>query len=123
MRAPARTLTTNGGRDLHDQARGKSVAGAAVERLRFIRAGQLDDPRQRNLLREFLRLHDEAGATLLLCPEEAAHELRTGFNSQMFMVLVDTDDNPTCLTGWLGEEGYIERSLVYLRELDPVRSH
>lgn len=25
--------------------------------------------------------------------------------------------------GWLGEEGYIERSLVYLRELDPVRSH
>jgi hypothetical protein len=31
--------------------------------------------------------------------------------------------SPTCLTGWLGEEGYIERSLVYLRELDPVRTH
>ncbi len=94
-----------------------------VERLRFIRRGQLDDPRQRNLLREFIRLHDEAGAALLLCPEEAAHELRTGFDSRMFMVLVDIDDSPTCLTGWLGEEGYIERSLVYLRALDPVHTH
>ena len=61
--------------------------------------------------------------TLLLCPEGAAHELRTGFDSRMFMVLVDIDDSPACLTGWLGEQGYIERSLVYLRELDPVRSH
>ena len=39
------------------------------------------------------------------------------------MVLVDIEDSPACLTGWLGEEGYIERSLVYLRELHPVRSH
>jgi hypothetical protein len=95
----------------------------AVERLRFIRRGQLDDPHQRSLLREFMSLHDAAGATLLLCPEEAAHELRTGFDSRMFMVLIDIDASPACLTGWLGEEGYIERSLVYLRELDPVRSH
>lgn len=95
----------------------------AVERLRFIRRGQLDDPRQRSLLREFIRLHDAAGATLMLCPEEAAHELRTGFDARMFMVLADVDASPACLTGWLGEEGYIERSLVYLRELDPVRSY
>ena len=94
-----------------------------VERLRFIRPGQLDDALQRSLLREFMSLHDEAGATLLLCPEQAAHELRTGFDSRMFMVLVDIDESPACLTGWLGEEGYIERSLVYLREHDPVRSH
>jgi hypothetical protein len=97
--------------------------GIRVERLRFIRRGQLDDPRQRSLLREFIRLHDAAEATLLLCPEEAAHELRTGFDSRMFMVLVDIDACPACLTGWLGEEGYMERSLVYLRELDPVRTY
>ena len=30
---------------------------------------------------------------------------------------------PRCLTGWLGESGYLERSLVYLRDLDPVRTH
>lgn len=94
-----------------------------VERLRFIRRGQLDDPRQRTLLREFISLHDAAGATLMLCPEEAAHELRTGFDLRMFMVLVDVDASPACLTAWLGEQGYIERSLVYLRELDPVRTH
>jgi hypothetical protein len=94
-----------------------------VERLRFIRRGQLDDPRERSLLREFIRLHDEAGATLLLCPAEAAHELRTSFDSRMFMALVDIGEHPACLTGWLGEEGYIERSLLYLRELDPVRAH
>ena len=94
-----------------------------VERLRFIRQHQLDDPRQRSLLREFIDLHDQAGATLLLCPEDVAHELRTGFDSRMFMVLVDIDNSATCLTGWLGEQGYIERSLIYLRALDPVRSH
>ena len=96
--------------------------GIRVQRLRFVRRGQLDDARQRSLLREFIRLHDAAGATLLLCPEEVAHELRTSFDSRMFMVLVDIDTGPACLTGWLGEEGYIERSLVYLRELDPVRT-
>lgn len=94
-----------------------------VERLQFIRDGQLDDPRQRGLLREFIGLHDAADATLLLCPEEVARELRTGFDSRMFVVLVDVEDSPACLTGWLGEQGYIERSLVYLRALDPVRSH
>ena len=94
-----------------------------VERLRFVHRGQLDDPRERSLLREFIRLHDEAGAILLLCPAEAARELRTSFDSRMFMALVDIDEHPACLTGWLGEEGYIERSLLYLRELHPVRTH
>jgi hypothetical protein len=65
-----------------------------VERLRFIRRGQLDDPRERSLLREFIRLHDQAGATLLLCPAEAAHELRTSFDSRMFMALIDIDPCP-----------------------------
>jgi len=103
-----------------DRARADRIS---VERLRFVRRGQLDDARQRSLLREFIRLHDEAGATLLLCPADAAHELRTGFDARMFMVLVDIDTTPACLTAQLGELGYIERSLVYLRELDPVRAH
>jgi len=103
-----------------DRARADKIS---VERLRFVRRGQLDDARQRSLLREFIRLHDEAGATLLLCPADAAHELRTGFDARMFMVLVDIDTTPACLTAQLGELGYIERSLVYLRELDPVRAH
>jgi len=94
-----------------------------VERLRFIQHAELDDPRERSLLREFIRLHEEAGATLILCPAEAAHDIRTSFDSRMFMTLVDIDECPACLTGWLGEEGYIERSLVYLRDLDPVRTH
>ena len=103
-----------------DRARADSIS---VERLRFVRRGQLDGARQRSLLREFIRLHDEAGATLLLCPADAAHELRTGFDTRMFMVIVDIDTTPACLTAQLGELGYIERSLVYLRALDPVRAH
>jgi hypothetical protein len=94
-----------------------------VERLRFLRRERLLEPRERNLLREFIRLHDEAGATLLLCPEDAEAGLQTGFDARMFMVLVDVDVAPACLTAWLGESGYIERSLVYLRDLDPVRRH
>lgn len=94
-----------------------------VERLRFIRRDRLEQPLQRNLLREFIRLHDDAGATLLLCPDEAFDGQHTGFDARMFMVLVDVDSAPACLTGWLGTSGYIERSLVYLRDLDPVRTH
>jgi len=94
-----------------------------VERLRFISRGRLEEPLQRNLLREFIRLHEEAGATLLLYPDDAGAGLQTGFDARMFMVLVDIDLVPACLTGWLGESGYIERSLVYLRDLDPVRAH
>jgi hypothetical protein len=93
-----------------------------VERLRFIRPERLTEARERNLLREFIRLHDEAGATLLLCPEDASGP-PTGFDARMFMVLVDVESAPACLTCWLGESGYIERSLVYLRDLDPVRTH
>ncbi|MGH2841485.1 MAG: hypothetical protein ACRDKY_11755 [Solirubrobacteraceae bacterium] len=102
-----------------DRARADKIS---VERLRFVRRGQLDDARQRSLLREFIRLHDDAGATLLLCPEDSVHELRTGFDARMFMVLVDIETTPACITAQLGEQGYVERSLVYLRELDPVRT-
>jgi hypothetical protein len=102
----------------------RAAAGTiTVERLRFIRRERLQDARERNLLREFIRLHDEAGATLLLCPEDPESGLQTGFDSRMFMVLVDANGAPACLTAWLGESGYIERSLVYLRDLDPVRTH
>jgi len=94
-----------------------------VERVRFIRRERLEEPRQRNLLREFIRLHDEADATLLLCPDGAADLPQTGFDARMFMVLVDVETAPACLTAWLGESGYIERSIVYLRDLDPVRTH
>jgi hypothetical protein len=94
-----------------------------VERLRFIRRERLEEPRERNLLREFIRLHDEAGATLLLCPEDRTSSVQMGFEARMFMVLVDVDSRPACLTGWLGDSGYLERSLVYLRDLDPVRNH
>ncbi|MEA2265813.1 MAG: hypothetical protein QOE27_1396 [Solirubrobacteraceae bacterium] len=103
-----------------DRAR---AGGIRVERLRFIRWSRLEEPLQRNLLREFIRLHEEAGATLLLYPVDAATGLQTGFDDRMFMVLVDVDSSPACLTGWLGESGYIERALVYLRDLDPVRTH
>ncbi len=102
----------------------RAAAGTiAVERLRFIRRERLQEPRERNLLREFIRLHDEAGATLLLCPEDPESGVQTGFDARMFMVLVDANGAPACLTAWLGESGYIERSLVYLRDLDPVRTH
>jgi len=99
------------------------TGGLRVQRLRFISRERLEQAHERNLLREFIRLHDEAGATLLMCPDDAIADLRTGFDARMFMVLVDVDSAPACLTCWLGEAGYVERSLVYLRDLDPVRTH
>ena len=92
-----------------------------VERLRFIRRGAPTTPRGTRLLPSLDPPARGGGAPCSLCPAEAARELRTSFDSRMFMALVDIGEHPACLTGWLGEEGYIERSLLYLRELDPVQ--
>lgn len=93
---------------------------ATVERVRFVTDAHMGDACERNLLREFVRRHDAAGARLILCPEEGAKRLETVFFPRMGLLLVDPDERVACLTGRLGDAGYIERSTVYLKRAEPV---
>ena len=98
-----------------------SAGTATVERIRFITDAHMGDARERQFLRQFVRRHDEAGALLLLCPEEGAKRLETIFFPRMGLLLVDPDGQAACLAGRLGDAGYIERSQVYLKLSEPVR--
>lgn len=99
----------------------KARNGVAVERIRMVRDNHLADPGQVDLLRRFVDIHDEAGATLLLCPERLARRQKTVFFPRMGMLLTDRASRPACLLGQLGGNGVIERSLVYLRPAEPLR--
>jgi hypothetical protein len=93
-----------------------------VQRIRFVTPNQIDDAGDRQLLREFVRMHDEAGAVLLLCPEDNARTLDTGFFPRTGMVMTDIDARPTCVIARLSDTGYLETASLYLRALAPVRT-
>ena len=111
-----------------ERARGGEVR---VERLRVVRQADLDEPRLRNLLREFVRLHEEAGATLLLCHENDLRGLNTSFlrgpnpdtADRTIMVLADSETRPTSLVSELDDDGYVMQSTLYLRSLTQIRRY
>jgi hypothetical protein len=98
-----------------------------VERLRVVRQVDLDEPRARNLLREFIRLHEDAGAKLLMCHENELRGLNTSFmrgsnsDDRTIMVMIDYETYPASLVSELDDDGYVKRSTLYLRSLAPVR--
>jgi hypothetical protein len=67
-------------------------------------------------LKQFLDLHENSGADLLLCPYEEGQRLNSGFFPRMGFQLIDKEDDLACVTSWLNDDGYIERSDLYLNE-------
>lgn len=63
----------------HRTALPSRTVGVRVIRLRVVRQADLSEPRQRNLLREFITLHDDAGAQLVMCHEDDLRGLNTSF--------------------------------------------
>jgi hypothetical protein len=94
-----------------------------VERIRVVREREVQDARDRNLLREFMRIHRQAGAELYLCPEHALTGFSTDFNDRLIMVLIDSEAVPACMVSELDDRGYIRRSTVYLRSSERVRRY
>ncbi len=94
----------------------------SLERIRLVTEDELADARRLKQLHEFVRLHDEASADLLLCPLQVAEDLRTSFRPRMGLLLVDPKTEPVLLTGWLGE-GLIERARVYTQPTDTLREY
>lgn len=93
-----------------------------VSRLRFVSEAQTSSATERQLLREFVRLHDEAGVDLMLCPEEDARALGTSFFPRTGAVVVDYETKPACLIARLDDSGYLETATAYLRPLGPVKA-
>ncbi len=97
-------------------------AGIKLERIRLVGSSELDDERGRDQLTEFIRMHDEASASLLLCPLRRAEELDTPFYPKMGLLMMDARDvsvESVAVTGWIGG-GRIERAMVYTRVTDAV---
>ena len=98
----------------------RAADGVDVKRLRFVTEAQLEDPEERAMLREFIRLHDEAGAELRLCTFERGKQLEVMFFPKKGTLLVDPQSRPCYLSGQFGDAGYIESAQVFLRRTDGV---
>ncbi len=94
-----------------DRSRSREIS---LERIRLVADDELADARRLKQLHEFVRLHDEAKANLLLCPLQVAEDLQTSFRPRMGLLLADPKTEPTLLTGWIGE-GRIERARIYTK--------
>jgi hypothetical protein len=100
-----------------------------VTRLRVVRQDDLSEARQRNLLREFITLHENAGAQLVLSHEDELRGLNTSFlrgrhpEDRLILAIIDYSTRPACLSGELDEEGYVKQSILYLRSLAQVRRY
>jgi hypothetical protein len=100
-----------------------------VIRLRVVRENDLAQARQRNLLREFITLHNSAGAQLVLIHEDDLRGLNTSFlrgrnpEDRLILAMIDYNTRPACLVGELDEDGYVKQSVLYLRSLAQVRRY
>ena len=99
--------------------------GVRVQRIRLFDPAELVDAYRRELLRAFLRMHEDAGADLVLCP--MSEELREKFRNSMFFprtgcLIVDKDDDLCSLRGAVGDGGFIETAEVSLGSDQPARS-
>lgn len=91
-----------------------------LERIRLVAEEELESPRHRDQLAEFIKLHDDAAAELFLCPIALAEEMRTQFRPRMGLLFADPETEPVAITGWVGE-GLIERAMAYTRETESLR--
>jgi hypothetical protein len=96
--------------------------GVALERIRIVSTGDLESRDNRDALTALIKLHESAGAKMLLCPEAGARELGTDFFPAKGALIIDRDGKAACLTGRLGPQGFIENGTVYLKLVGPGRT-
>ncbi len=91
------------------------------ERVRILTKDDLEaGGRHREQLEMLIKLHDEAGVSLLLCREETIPNLELGFSQHVGLLVVDPySETPTAITGKLAD-GAIGRAMAYLRKTDEV---
>ena len=81
-----------------------------LERVRLVAEEELESRYAVQQLREFIALHENASASLLLCPVE---EVRgTPFDSMVGMLLANRTTAPAAVKGWIGE-GQIRNAMMY----------
>jgi hypothetical protein len=96
--------------------------GVALERIRIVSNADLEKRESVDALERLVELHESAGARMLLCPEDAARELRTDFFPAKGALIIDRGLRGACLTGRLGGQGFIENGIVHLKLVGPART-
>lgn len=93
----------------------------SLERIRVVHDSELQDPHRRELLERFVEMHEQARASILLCPARELEMLATVFGAQG-MALMDRGENAACVMGRVGAMGHLEGANVYLKGSSPLRS-
>lgn len=75
-----------------------SDSNIKVERIRLVDPHEFEDERGRDQLTEFIRMHDQSSARLLLCPVDEAKELGTSFYPKMGLLTMDACSGPLAVT-------------------------
>jgi hypothetical protein len=107
-------------RHLMEQLRRVRAGEITLERVRVVRDELLGDADYVQPLIALVNAHEDAGATMILCPESGLREMKTYFHPSRGMLLIDRDERPACVTGTVGASGLVENALLYLRKLGPV---
>jgi hypothetical protein len=89
--------------------------GLFLERIYLVRRATLHDSDERDHLIEFVRRHEDAKATILLCRAETVARTPLGVDENRGMILVDDEGEPMAVTGKL-KDGEIGEALLYTRE-------
>lgn len=92
----------------------------SLERIRAVSDHRLPDDNYRGSLIRFVRCHEEAGATILLCLESQLRRLKTYFHPSTGMLLIDREGRLACVTGSVGQSGYVDHGIVYLKRAGPL---
>jgi hypothetical protein len=93
--------------------------GLSLERIYLVRRATLKDSVEKEHLIEFVQLHQDAKATILLCRAEVAARLGV-FGEKRGMILADEEGEPMAVTGKLGD-GEIGEALLFTREQFEIR--
>lgn len=86
-----------------------------LTRLRFVTNEEIEGGHKTNLLRQFIRLHDNVGARLELCPyQDGSISLRGLFFPRLGALFVDPAHTPAFLACRINDEELIDKGDLYL---------
>ena len=105
---------------LTDQLERSARGDITLERIRAVNDDGLTDAGYVEALTRFVRCHEEARATILLCLESHLRQLKTYFHPSTGMLLSDRDGRLACVTGSVGRSGYVDHGIVYLKRVSAL---
>jgi hypothetical protein len=106
-------------------SRNRESPPVTVERIRFVKKRDLSNSQRLDILRDFVRLHQEFNAGLLLCPYRDADKIsgreELTFFPRTSCILIDAGyPSASYLEVRLNGSGYIRRAQLFLGQTNPM---